>query len=50
MFLVVAILTLAIQADARVDHSPSHKSRGLPLIAGGAVLLVLGSPRFRRRN
>jgi len=48
MLAVFAILTLAVQADARVASSP--KQSGLPFIAGGAVLLLLGAPRFRRKN
>jgi hypothetical protein len=48
MYVVLAILTLAFGANAGV--APSTKSSGLPLIAGGAVLLLLGSPRFRRKN
>jgi hypothetical protein len=48
MYVVFAILTLALCANAGV--APSSESSGLPLIAGGAVLLLLGSPRFRRKK
>jgi hypothetical protein len=48
MYVVLAILTLALRANAGV--ASSTESSGLPLIAGGVVLLLLGSPRFRRRN
>jgi LPXTG-motif cell wall-anchored protein len=48
MYVVIAILTLALRANAGVV--PSTGSSGLPLIAGGAVLLLLGAARFRRRD